>query len=185
MGYSALHGLAAKGMTQEIQKLVDNDWVPVRHAPYMQYVGRHKISTLATAFFLARDRARFLSRERTSQIPWEVDEWGNNALHYAAEGGHEDTIELLLEMNFDAQMQDRSGHTALMLAAREARVDVVHMLIQRSVDVNACNSERRTALHQVCAREMLMRRNLPSHMALSHALQRLRMSSGTGRERLT
>jgi hypothetical protein len=64
MGYTALHGLAAKGMTQEIQKLVDNDWVPVRHSPSVQYVGRHKNSTLATASFLARDRARFLSRER-------------------------------------------------------------------------------------------------------------------------
>ena len=29
MGFTPLHGLAAKGMTQEIQKLVDNDWVPV------------------------------------------------------------------------------------------------------------------------------------------------------------
>jgi hypothetical protein len=168
MGFTALHGLAAKGMTQEIQKLVDNEWVPVRNSPSVQYAGRHKNSTLATAAFLACDRCdrAILTEAVRSQIPWEVDEWGNNALHYAAEGGHEDTIGLLLEINFDAQMQDRSGHTALMLAAREARVDVVHMLIQRSVDVNACNSERRTALHQVCASEMLMRRNLPSHTSL-------------------
>lgn len=59
MGFTVLHGLAAKGMTQEIQKLVDNDWVPVRHSPSVQYVGRREKSTLATAAF-----ARFLSRER-------------------------------------------------------------------------------------------------------------------------
>jgi hypothetical protein len=27
MGFTALHGLAAKGMTGEIQKLFDHDWI--------------------------------------------------------------------------------------------------------------------------------------------------------------
>ena len=103
-----------------------------------------------------------------SQIPWEVDEWGNTALHYAAEGGHEDSVELLLEINFDVNLQDRSGHTALMLAAREARVNVVQMLIQKHADVNARNSEKRTALHQVCEGG---HSNLPSRTRLTHAFQ--------------
>lgn len=36
MGFTPLHGLAAKGMTGEIQKLVDNDWVAVSIALYKQ-----------------------------------------------------------------------------------------------------------------------------------------------------
>ena len=32
MGFTVLHGLAAKGMTHEIEKLIDNNWVPVSTA---------------------------------------------------------------------------------------------------------------------------------------------------------
>jgi len=71
MGFTALHGLAAKGMTQEIQKLVDNEWVPVRNSPSVQYAGRHKNSTLATAAFLACDRCDRL-RSRDSHGSGEV-----------------------------------------------------------------------------------------------------------------
>ena len=53
-----------------------------------------------------------------NQVPHEVDEWGSNALHYAAEGGHEETSLMLLQSGFDVQVQDRSGHSALMLAAQ-------------------------------------------------------------------
>ena len=68
------------------------------------------------------------------QIPWEVDEWGCNALHYAAEAGHWETVVLLLDINFDPSLQDRSGHTALMLAAQEARADIVALLLARHAE---------------------------------------------------
>jgi len=29
MGFTLLHGLAAKGRKEEVKKLVDNEWVPV------------------------------------------------------------------------------------------------------------------------------------------------------------
>lgn len=56
----------------------------------------------------------------STKIPEEVDEWGSNALHYAAEGGHADCIALLLDKSIDIQFQDHSGHTALILAAQVA-----------------------------------------------------------------
>ena len=56
----------------------------------------------------------------STKTPEEVDEWGSNALHYAAEGGHADTIALLLDKRIDIHFQDHSGHTALILAAQVA-----------------------------------------------------------------
>jgi ankyrin repeat protein len=56
----------------------------------------------------------------STKIPEEVDEWGSNALHYAAEGGHADCLALLLDKCIDIQFQDHSGHTALILAAQVA-----------------------------------------------------------------
>jgi hypothetical protein len=30
MGFTLLHGLAARGKTEEVKRLVDNEWVPVK-----------------------------------------------------------------------------------------------------------------------------------------------------------
>ena len=158
MGFTALHGLAAKGMTREIQTIIDNDWVTVRSECRC---------CLCTRIFRP---VRLIDRVilNIHQKPGEVDEWGSSALHYAAEvcintcmhacmhacirtykqahapithahtyththtahcthncliydgqGGHEETLSLLLEMDdFDVGLQDRSGHTALFLAAQ-------------------------------------------------------------------
>lgn len=89
MGYTVLHGLAAKGKTNEIRQLVDNDWVPVSlmragssssGLDRLHSSSRTHAHTLIVTFLLYADAENWTGE----QVPWEVDEWGCNALHYAA-----------------------------------------------------------------------------------------------------
>ena len=53
-----------------------------------------------------------MRRERTSTLS------GRTALHYAAKGGHEAVVWLLLENGVDVDALDRTGVAALHWAAR-------------------------------------------------------------------
>ena len=57
----------------------------------MGFTVLHGLAALGRA-----DEVRRLVDNEWVPQPWEVDEWGSSALHYAAEGGHVATIALLL-----------------------------------------------------------------------------------------
>ena len=109
----------------------------------MGFTVLHGLAALGRA-----DEVRRLVDNEWVPQPWEVDEWGSSALHYAAEGGHVATIALLLEIGLDAEAQDRLGHTALILSAERGHDEAVQMLLNSGADANARNRAGRTALHQ-------------------------------------
>lgn len=59
------------------------------------------------------------------------------ALHQAAERGHRDAVEFLLDNGVDINARKIDGSTPLHLAAEMFRNDVVQLLVDRKADVNA------------------------------------------------
>jgi hypothetical protein len=79
-----------------------------------------------------------------------MDEDGMNALHLAAAGGHQDTINSLLEgdssgSSLGARAND--GSSALHLASYYGFDAAVELLLARGADVHAVDMEGSTALH--------------------------------------
>tara|TARA_B100000614_G_scaffold7625_1_gene7169 strand:- start:72594 stop:75365 length:2772 start_codon:yes stop_codon:yes gene_type:complete len=64
---------------------------------------------------------------------WEK---GSTALGYAAQNGHKNICQLLLEKGSDVNMKDREGMTALIYAAKNGYLDLCKFLIDKGADVN-------------------------------------------------
>lgn len=62
---------------------------------------------------------------------------GGKPLHYAAEGGHKNVVELLLAKKADVNAKANSGYTPLELAAFGGHKDVAELLLANKADVNA------------------------------------------------
>jgi ankyrin repeat protein len=60
----------------------------------------------------------------------ERDMWGQTALYYAARGGHEEVVSILLGNGAQANSSGRDGMTPLMGASMHDHVGVVRMLVQ-------------------------------------------------------
>lgn len=68
------------------------------------------------------------------------------ALLWAADMGHLDVLELLLQTGADPNLQDENGLTALLWAADRGHVDCVKALLQGAADVNSVDSVRPSAV---------------------------------------
>ena len=67
---------------------------------------------------------------------------GMKALHYAAENGFNEIVTLMvLEHNFDYEVQDLRGETALIKAARNGQAVVVNTLLQAGADPSVSGGE--------------------------------------------
>ncbi|KAF0740052.1 hypothetical protein Ae201684P_016152 [Aphanomyces euteiches] len=75
-----------------------------------------------------------LSSVRTSTENREGD--GRTALMYAANRGHKDVVELLLNYLAEVDHVDHTGKTALMMAAEVGSEEVVQVLIEHEADVD-------------------------------------------------
>jgi hypothetical protein len=79
-----------------------------------------------------------------------MDEDGMNALHHAAAGGHQDTINSLLERDSSGSSlaaRANDGSSALHLASYYGFDAAVELLLARGADVHAVDVEGSTALH--------------------------------------
>ncbi|XP_065883118.1 26S proteasome non-ATPase regulatory subunit 10-like [Dysidea avara] len=72
---------------------------------------------------------------------------GGRPLHYAADGGHSETVKLLMELGADINVEDEAGSTPLHYAAQSGSEDVVKMIIEREADIHAVDNDKRTPLH--------------------------------------
>ena len=70
------------------------------------------------------------------------------ALMKAAEKGHDEVIQVLLELGADINLRNSFGNTALMLAAEKGRTDAVAALLgwTNTIELDAKNSYEYTAL---------------------------------------
>jgi ankyrin repeat protein len=74
------------------------------------------------------------------------DNFGMTPLHWAAAGGHRNTVELLLANRADVNAQDNAGETPLHLAAKGHK-DVAELLLANRANVNAQDNAGETPLH--------------------------------------
>ena len=94
----------------------------------------------------------------------EKDWIGSTALDWAAPGGHEMTVEVLLRYGCDLKSRDKYENTALHWAIQHEAI--VRLLLANSADVNARNDCGQTALFWVA-------RDGP--LSAAHILQRIIM----------
>ena len=74
------------------------------------------------------------------------DNFGNRAIHVAAEKCHVDVVRLLLEKGADIEAQDNEGKTAISKAAEKGHVDVVRLLLEKGADKDAQDKKGKTAM---------------------------------------
>jgi len=80
-----------------------------------------------------------------NDVDWmRKDNRGRKALAYAAQRGHNEAVELLLENDLAPNDRDTEGRTALSLAAERGRVVVVQTLLRCStvIDTSPDNSDK-------------------------------------------
>ena len=79
--------------------------------------------------------------------PNAVDEYGNTALHRAAEHGSVLRIHQLLNAGANLEARDLDGATPLIVAVSMEETEAVHRLLEGGADLSAQNSRGDTALH--------------------------------------
>lgn len=84
--------------------------------------------------------------ERLLQLDADVNKTGWTPLHYAATGGHEDIIALLLEHHAYVDAESPNGSTPLMMAARYGSPQAVQALLAAGADSRLKNQLGLTAL---------------------------------------
>ena len=76
-----------------------------------------------------------------------VDEFGNTALHRAAEHGSVQRIHELLRVGADTEVRDKDGATPLLIASRNEENEAVDRLLEGGANVHARDAKGNTALH--------------------------------------
>ena len=89
---------------------------------------------------------------------------GNTALHWAAAGGHQKIVKLLLDNGSDVRAESDNKKTALHTAVEHGHISIVELLLQHLDDevqaaAEARDADGRTALHYAAAfgRETILR----------------------------
>lgn len=75
-----------------------------------------------------------------------LDKNGTSVLHFAANSGNEQIVNLLLNASADINIQDRDMQTPLMIAAGFKNKRVVQLLLLKGADINLSDKEGRTVV---------------------------------------
>lgn len=76
----------------------------------------------------------------------DVNKPGWTPLHYAATGGHVDTVRLLLDNHAYIDAASPNGSTSLMMAAMYGTLDAVQLLLDAGADPNLKNEQGLSAI---------------------------------------
>ena len=79
--------------------------------------------------------------------PFTTDWLGASPLHYAAQYGHVETVQTLLNAGIAKDARTKIERTALHVAAQEGHTDSVTALVSSGADVDAKDMLRMTPLH--------------------------------------
>ncbi|XP_071098532.1 serine/threonine-protein phosphatase 6 regulatory ankyrin repeat subunit B-like [Haliotis cracherodii] len=78
-----------------------------------------------------------------------IDDYNDNVLHFACQGGDTAIVAYLLKM-FDVNIKGRNGFTPLMLAAWAGQKNVFNLLVSRNADLTLLDRHRNNLLHLAC-----------------------------------
>ena len=95
---------------------------------------------LHAAAFGDIDGVRSLLDSGASANARSRDKRGRTALILAAQGGHDDVVEALLEKGARIEDRDKTGHTALNWAAMRGQAATARVLLEGGADVNTMNN---------------------------------------------
>lgn len=70
----------------------------------------------------------------------------NDGIHYAAQEGHKDVINLLLERGAEVDCKENWSCTALHVASASGNLDIVKLLLDKGAQINEINHASETAL---------------------------------------
>lgn len=86
--------------------------------------------------------------------PYEMNEFGENAIHIFSKNPDERKGILLLDKaikeGLSINSQDNFGNTALMNAIEKKYYNMVNFLLKNGADVNICDKNGQSALHRTC-----------------------------------
>ena len=83
-----------------------------------------------------------------------MDNDGNTPIGWAAEYGHKDVVELLIELKSDVNKSGSDRYTPLMVAANRGHLDVVKVLLEHGADKELVNKYGRKAVDLAKTDEM-------------------------------
>lgn len=76
---------------------------------------------------------------------------GNTPLHYAACGGYEDVVQVLIKVGANVEQHNENGHTPLMESASAGHVNVAKILLKSGAGINTHSNEfKESALTLAC-----------------------------------
>ena len=88
----------------------------------------------------------FLSTQPWLKLEFAL-RYGGSPLHYATSQGHQNVVELLLNMGADSNLANKGGCTPLHLAAISNNEDIVKLLINKGANPNVADMNGKTPIH--------------------------------------
>lgn len=85
-------------------------------------------------------------KEPKSEIFSAKDEIGNTALYYAVDGGHSESVALILKTGININIRNEDGNTWLHKAMIKENERMINFLVARGADINALNDFKQTPL---------------------------------------
>lgn len=86
---------------------------------------------------------------RALRVQYEIEE-GFTPLHSAVFGGHDDTVQILLDVVDDVSSKTLTGQTPLHIAASCSHLSTVKLLLKHKAGINVKDQSGETVLHSAC-----------------------------------
>ena len=101
---------------------------------------------LEAAEFGRLDEVKKLLQSRADLESRSDDDLKRTPLHWAAEGGHRDVGQFLLEKSAEIEAKSSSGQTPLFLAAKWGQIEVAQLLLEKNAQIETTDQDGNTPI---------------------------------------